>query len=122
MLIAVQPDRPTSSLPSAHMIPKPFVRRPVIQSRVLIIRNDGEDRLHSFLDHHGLKFVPSLPIHRRAQIVESKQEFGGHASTCFVCNPYYNIRLERLVNGGGPVRRVMQIVELFSPRSILILI
>src|SRR3954452_17699093 len=83
MLIAMQPDRPTASLPSAHMIPKPFVRRPVIQSGVLIIRNDGQDRLHAFLDHHGFKFVPSAPIHRRAQIVESKQEFGGHASALF---------------------------------------
>jgi hypothetical protein len=78
MLISVQADRPSARLPGAHLLPKALVWFALVKSRVLIVRDDRQNRPNAFFNHDVFEFLPDCPIDRRAHVVESQQELDTH--------------------------------------------
>jgi hypothetical protein len=71
VLVSMQSDGPSASLPAPDHIPKSFVALAFVQSGIDIVRNDRQDRADAFIDQDLLELLPQRPIDRWAHIVEA---------------------------------------------------
>ena len=78
MLVAVHADRPASRLPLANAVPEVPSRIIDLQERIPVVRYDREDGPDPADDERVFDLIPDAPVHRRTEVVEPQQVFGGH--------------------------------------------
>src|SRR5271154_3139259 len=78
MLISVQTDRPAACLPDPHALPEALIWLTFVKNGVLIVGDDRKNRPDILFNHDVFKFLPDVPINRRAHVIEPQQELDTH--------------------------------------------
>src|ERR1700722_17487931 len=78
MLIYVQTDRPAACLPRPYALPEALIWFTFVKNGILIVGDDRKNRPDILFNHDVFKFLPDVPINRRAHIIEPQQELDTH--------------------------------------------
>src|SRR5271166_2923490 len=78
MLISVQTDRPSACLPRTYALPEALIWFTFVKNGILIVGDDRKNRPDLLFNHDVFKFLPDVPINRRAHVIEPQQELDTH--------------------------------------------
>jgi hypothetical protein len=72
-MVAVQADRSSCGFQSTHAIPEGRIGRRNLQFRVLVVGDNGQDRVQAELFDQRLKLLPALGTDGGTEIVDAEQ-------------------------------------------------
>src|SRR5438552_590715 len=78
---AMHADRPAFDHPRPHSVPKRLIAFTDHKCRIVVVRNDGHDRLYRMPIEHTLDRGPLRMTHRVARVIQTDEVAGAHLMT-----------------------------------------